>query len=119
MERLKKHHLSIKNAHFTATGFENFIAPRKYDAVFSFAADTVDDGLSKLSFPQYIEKIKAITNDNALLFFESQASDLVEGTWDEKFEVIKDNFTILSQKNIVSEYPLHAPKRVFLVLKKK
>ncbi len=72
-----KKYLKIEKVSFYAKGFEDYETDKKYDAVFSFAADEVADGLSKLSFIDYVKKILSLMKEGGYLFFESQASDVI------------------------------------------
>ncbi|MBU0467107.1 MAG: sulfatase-like hydrolase/transferase [Nanoarchaeota archaeon] len=114
-----KKFLEIDNVTFYPEGFEKFSTEKKYDSIFSFAADDVADGLSKLSFEQYIDKIILMLNEGGYLFFESQASDVMNNTWDKKYEILKNKFEIIEEKKVFSDYPTNARERVFLILKKR
>ena len=53
------------------------------------------------------------------LFFESQASDILYGTWDQKYDLLKKYFEIVKEKNVPSKYPSNVKERTFLILKLK
>ncbi len=113
-----KTYLKIKNVDFHPIGFEKYETRKTYEVVFSFAADDVADGLSKLSFMDYIKKISSLMVKDGYLFFESQASDILEGTWNSKYKILKKNFKIIKEKKIFSDYPVNARERIFLILQK-
>ena len=57
--------------------------------------------------------------ERGILIFESQAMDnLPPSKFNQKFNVLKNFFTVLEDKIILSEYPVNVPKRKFLVLEK-
>lgn len=114
-----KDYLSNTNSFFHNSDFKNYNPDKKYNAVFSFAADEVADELSKLSFEDYIKKILSLSESESYLFFESQASDILYGTWDKKYEILKKYFEVIKEKKIHSTYPTNVPERVYLVLKRK
>lgn len=114
-----KTYLKIKNVNFHPIGFEEYETDKKYEAIFSFAADEVADDLSKLSFTYYIKKILSLMTMDGYLLFESQASDILEGTWKPKYDFLKKNFKIIKEKKVFSDYPISARERAFLILQKK
>ncbi len=66
-----KEHLNIKNVNFHNKSFEDFKGDGVYDVIFSFASDEVADGLSNLSYEDYIKKIVSLLNREKYLFYES------------------------------------------------
>ena len=45
--------------------------------------------------------------------------NLPPSKFDQKFNILKNFFTVLEDKIIFSEYPVNVPKRKFLILEKK
>ena len=114
-----KEYLQRNNVTFYNTSFENSDLKKKYDVIFSLANDSTIDQNTKFNFNEYIEKIRILLNDNGILIFESQAMDnLPPSKFNQKFNVLKNFFTVLEDKIILSEYPVNVPKRKFLVLEK-
>lgn len=111
--------LKIENVNFFTTDFKNFVTDKKYDIVMSFAVDEVADGLSKLSFEDYLDKILNLLKEEGMIFFESQAEDIMLNKFDKKFNILKEKFNIIFKKEIGSTYPTNIKNRVFLIGVKK
>ncbi len=114
-----KNHLNQTNSTFVASGFENYVSDKKFDGIFSFAADEVADGLSKLNFDEYIEKLDNMLNEKGYIFFEFQASDMLKNTWKPKYDKLLSRFNLVKEKKIYSTYPVNVKERIFLILQKK
>lgn len=108
-----------RNVNFYTIDFKDFQTKKEYDAVISFAADDVADGLSALKFENYIEKIRSLLKEKGLIFFESQAEDIFYGKFGPKLEYLKEKFNILLQKKVKSSYPINVPERIFVIGEKK
>lgn len=108
-----------RNVIFHTCSFKRFETEKKFDIVMSYAADEVADRIEIISFEYYTDKICRLLKPNGLLFFESQAEDILMGKWNRKYEIIKTKFDIIFEKNIVSVYPVNAPARCFLIGRKK
>lgn len=114
-----QHFLKIDNAEFHVSSFENFTSESKYDVVFSLANDETVDGNTKFSFNEYIEKIIQISNPRSLLIFETMSQDTYfPERFEPKLQFLKENFEILEDKIVESEYPVNVPKRRFFVFRK-
>lgn len=111
--------LNKSNINFVTSDFNDFKTKEKYDIVMSFASDEVADRITKLPFEQYIEKIIGLLKPDGVMFFESQAEDIIANKWEHKFNYIKEIFIIIFRKAIISTYPSNAPKREFLICVKK
>ena len=87
--------------------------------IFSFANDSTIDGNTKFNFSEYIEKIKNLLKEDGLLIFESQAIDtVISKKFQPKLKILNDNFTIIEDRMVKSEYPINVPERRFLILQK-
>ena len=104
-----------RNVDFYTMDFKDFKTKKKYDAVISFAADDVVDGLSALKFENYIERILSLLKEKGLLFFESQAEDIFYDKFGPKLDYLKEKFNILLQKKVKSTYPINVPERIFVI----
>ena len=110
----------INNVNYYTSSFEEFKPKHKYDLVFSLANDETVDGLTKFTFTEYVQKIVDLLNEHGILAFESQASDTYYiKKFEPKLEILKNNFHILEQRIVKSEYPANVPKRYFLILQRK
>ena len=115
-----KDFLKINNVNYYTSSFEEFKPKHKYDLVFSLANDETVDGLTKFTFTEYVQKIVDLLNEHGILAFESQASDTYYiKKFEPKLEILKNNFHILEQRIVKSEYPANVPKRYFLILQRK
>jgi SAM-dependent methyltransferase len=108
-----------RDVRFHPMEFEAFQTDKKYDLVFSFAADEVADGLSTLKFEKYIEKILFLLKDKGLICFESQAEDIFYDKFSPKLEYLKQKFDTVLIKKINSSYPVNVPERIFFIGSKK
>ena len=114
-----KEYLDIDNSEFHNLSFENFKPETKYDIVFSFANDETIDGNTKFNFCEYIMKISSLLKNGGLLIFESQAIDaVVTKKFEPKLKVLNENFTIIEDRMVKSEYPIKVPERRFLIFRK-
>ncbi len=50
-----------------------------------------------------------------MIFFESQAEDILENKFESKFNYLKKKFHLIFQKDIYSTYPTKAKNRIFIV----
>jgi cyclopropane fatty-acyl-phospholipid synthase-like methyltransferase len=114
-----KEYLNNINTNFHTTDFKDYNSTKKYNAIFSFAADEVADDLSRLSFEEYLKKILSLIEKGGYLFFEFQALDMVDGNWKKKYDLLQLNFNIIKEKKIYSSYPSNVKERIFLILKEK
>ena len=108
-----------RNVNFHASDFGAFQTDKKFNIVMSFAADEVADRINTLKFKEYIDKILSMMKDDGLIFFESQAEDILLNKFGPKLDYLKEKFEILLEKNIESTYPIKVPKRVFIIGRKK
>ena len=114
-----KEYLGIKNSEFHNLSFESFKSEKKYDVIFSFANDETIDGNTKFNFCEYIMKISSLLKNGGLLIFESQAIDaVVTKKFEPKLKVLNENFTIIEDRMVKSEYPIKVPERRFLIFRK-
>jgi len=114
-----KEYLDIKNSEFHNLSFESFKSEKKYDVIFSFANDETIDGNTKFNFCEYIMKISSLLKNGGLLIFESQAIDaVVTKKFEPKLKVLNENFTIIEDRMVKSEYPIKVPERRFLIFRK-
>ena len=114
-----KEYLGIKNSEFYNLSFESFKSEKKYDVIFSFANDETIDGNTKFNFCEYIMKISSLLKNGGLLIFESQAIDaVVTKKFEPKLKVLNENFTIIEDRMVKSEYPIKVPERRFLIFRK-
>ena len=113
-----KEYLDIENSEFHNLSFESFESEKKYDIVFSFANDETIDRNTKFNFCEYIMKISSLLKNEGALIFESQAIDaIISKKFEPKLKILNDNFTIIEDRMVKSEYPINVPERRFLVLK--
>ena len=111
--------LKITNTEFHVSSFENFITEKKFDVVFSLANDETVDGNTKFTFNEYIKKIMNISNPKSLLIFETMSQDTYfPERFEPKLSFLKENFEILEDRIIESEYPVNVPKRRFFIFRK-
>lgn len=110
--------LNITNAEFFATRFEDFKTTKKYDVIFSLANDDTIDGNTEFTFEEYIKKIQLLLKNEGYLMFETISPDTYDPKlFEPKHKILEDNFTVLEEKMVKSEYPINVPERRFLVLK--
>ena len=77
------------------------------------------DGNTKFSFREYIGKIIKLLKNDGLLMWETVSPDTYEPKrFQPKLDVLLEQFSILSDKMVKSEYPINVPERRFLVLSK-
>jgi|TARA_B110000438_G_scaffold32206_1_gene31732 hypothetical protein len=113
-----KEYLKIKNSTFYNCSFENFKTNKKYDIIFSLANDSTIDGNTKFNFSEYIQKIIRLLSRNGIIIFESQAMDMMPPSkFDPKLNYLKEYFSIIDDRFVISEYPVNVPYRKFLILK--
>ena len=92
---------------------------KKYDIVFSFANDETIDGNTSFNFCEYITKIASLLKKGSILIFESQAIDaMIPKKFEPKLKILNDNFTIIEDRMVKSEYPINVPERRFLIFRK-
>ena len=114
-----KEYLDIDNSEFHNLSFENFKPEKKYDIVFSFANDETIDGNTTFNFCEYITKITSLLKKGSILIFESQAIDaIIPKKFEPKLKILNDNFTIIEDRMVKSEYPINVPERRFLIFRK-
>ena len=114
-----KEFLKRDNVTFTNLSFEEFDDNGKYDIIFSLANDETIDGNTKFSFREYIGKIIKLLKNDGLLMWETVSPDTYEPKrFQPKLDVLLEQFSILSDKMVKSEYPINVPERRFLVLSK-
>lgn len=114
-----KNYLGIKNVDFFATRFEDYKTEKKYDVIFSMANDDTIDGNTEFTFKEYIAKIRGLLKNDGLLMFETVSPDTYDPKlFEPKRKTLLDNFRLLEEKMVKSEYPINVPERRFLVLKK-
>ncbi len=112
--------LNVNNAGFYNSSFENFSDGKDYDLVFSLANDSTIDGNTKFTFQEYMDKIYSLLKAGGLLIFESQAIDVVKPElFEPKLKVFNEQYKILDDKMVPSNYPVNVKERRFLVLRKK
>ena len=114
-----KQYLGIVNNTFISSTFEDFKANDKFDIIFSLANDSTIDDNTKFNFKEYVNKIKNLLNNDGILIFESQAIDaVVTKKFEPKLKVLNENFTIIEDRMVKSEYPIKVPERRFLIFRK-
>ena len=114
-----KDYLELDNMDFINSSFEEFNNNIQFDLIFSLANDSTIDDNTKFNFQEYMEKIKKLLINNGILIFESQAIDsMLEENFKEKLKFLENNFEVLENRKISSEYPANVPYRDFLVLRK-
>ena len=114
-----KEYLDIENSEFHNLSFESFESEKKYDIIFSFANDETIDGNTKFNFCEYIMKVSSLLKNGGVLIFESQAIDvIIPKKFEPKLKILNDNFTIIEDRMVKSEYPINVPERRFLILQK-
>ena len=104
-----------RDVNFYNSDFNDFETDKKYDIIMSFAADEVADRLNTLGFKQYIDKILSLMKEKGMIFFESQAEDILLNKFEPKLNYLKEKFEIILQKEIQSTYPIKVPKRIFVI----
>ena len=71
------------------------------------------------NFNEYIKKIMNISNPKSLLIFETMSQDTYfPERFEPKLSFLKENFEILEDRIIESEYPVNVPKRRFFIFRK-
>ena len=114
-----KEFLKKNNVDFFASSFENFVAGKKYDIIFSLANDETIDGNTKFTFVEYIEKILNLLTKDGYIMFETVSTDTFEPRiFTPKLKFLQQHFEVIEDKMVKSEYPINVPERRFLVLKR-
>ena len=84
-----------------------------------FANDETIDGNTTFNFCEYITKITSLLKKGSILIFESQAIDaIIPKKFEPKLKILNDNFTIIEDRMVKSEYPINVPERRFLIFRK-
>jgi len=111
--------LKIQNTRFLTSSFEDYESEEKFDIIFSLANDETIDGNTKFTFKEYVSKIHKLLTNEGLLIFETVAPDTFEPRlFKPKLEFLKQQFSILEDRMVETEYPINVPERRFLILKK-
>ena len=119
ISNITKEFLGTNNCTFYNSSFEDFFVLKKYDVIFSFGNDSTIDKNTKFNFQEYIEKIISLLKDGGLLIFVSQAADMLpKSKFLPKLQYLEQNFKILKNTFVKSEYPVNIPERYFVVLSK-
>ena len=64
-------------------------------------------------------KISSLLKNEGALIFESQAIDaIISKKFEPKLKILNDNFTIIEDRMVKSEYPINVPERRFLIFRK-
>ena len=64
-------------------------------------------------------KISSLLKNGGMLIFESQAIDTtIPKKFEPKLKILNDNFTIIEDRMVKSEYPINVPERRFLIFRK-
>ena len=114
-----KQYLGIVNTTFISSTFEDFKTSDKFDIIFSLANDSTIDDNTKFNFKEYVNKIKNLLSNDGILIFESQAIDaMIPKKFEPKLKILNDNFTIIEDRMVKSEYPIKVPERRFLIFRK-
>ena len=118
-------YLNIDNIDFIPTGFEDYEPSEVFDVICAFASHSTYDGNSKLSPPEFFDKVSRLLIPNGRLLFESHNGELenpseyqkIVGIISERFEV-QEHFSFRSPERTLL-YQKAGVQRDFIVARKK
>ncbi len=111
-------YLELSNVNFICADFMTHAFDEGYDLILSLSNHFTIDGNLNVGFEDYIKKIYSISNENALLFFESHSIKGADSDLDAKFGIASKYFDLIKYKMVRAYYPADIDK-LFAVFRKR